>query len=93
MNQNLRNMIKNSEKCSSMLSKLKGFMFSLSKKPKLFIFRKEQPVQTHTFFCLFPLKIIYFNKNLKIVRKEIVKPFTILPFQRAKYILEIPYKK
>jgi uncharacterized membrane protein (UPF0127 family) len=93
MNVNLKNAIKNSEKCHSLFSKLKGFMFSSSKKPKLFIFSKEQPVQIHTFFCLFPLKIIYFSKNLKITRQEIAKPFRILKSCRAKYVLEIPYRK
>jgi uncharacterized membrane protein (UPF0127 family) len=93
MNQNLKDIIKHSEKCSSLLSKIRGFMFSFSKKPKIFIFNKEQQVKIHTFFCFFPLKIIYFNKNWKIARQEIAKPFRILRSCKAKYILEIPHWK
>jgi uncharacterized membrane protein (UPF0127 family) len=89
----LKKAIKNADKCNSLFSKIRGFMFSLSKKPKLFIFNQEQQVRIHTFFCFFPLEIIYFDKNWKIVRKEIAKPFRILKSCKAKYILEIPHWK
>jgi uncharacterized membrane protein (UPF0127 family) len=93
MNKHIKDAIKNADKCNSLFSKLKGFMFSFSRKPKLFIFNKEQEVKIHTFFCFSPLKIIYFNKNWKIARQEIAKPFKILKSCRAKYILEIPHWK
>jgi len=92
MNKKIKLLIRNSEKCKSILSKVKGFMFSLSRKPKFFIFEKEQRVRIHTFFCFFPLKIVYFDEDLKIVRREIAKPFKILRSCKAKYILEIPFE-
>ena len=92
MNKALKNIVKHSEKCKSLLSKAKGFMLSFSKKPKFFIFSKEQEVRIHTFFCFFPLKIIYFNKNLRIIKQEIAKPFRILKSVKAKYVLEVPYQ-
>jgi uncharacterized membrane protein (UPF0127 family) len=93
MNKHIKEAIKNADKCTSLLDKIKGFMFSFSRKPKLFIFNKEQQVKIHTFFCLSALEIVYFDKNWKIVRKETAKPFKILKSCKAKYILEIPIRK
>jgi uncharacterized membrane protein (UPF0127 family) len=93
MNKYIKKAIKNADKCNSLFSKIKGFMFSFSRKPKLFIFNKEQQVRIHTFFCFFPLEIIFFNNNWNIVKKETVKPFKILKSCKAQYILEIPHWK
>ena len=84
--------LKEAQRCVSFLSKLKGFMFSWSKKPKLFVFNNEEKVQLHTFFCFFPLKIIYLDRNFKKIKEEIAKPFRLLEPCQVKYILEIPLK-
>lgn len=91
MDMKLDELIRKADKCSTVFSRAKGFMFCFNrKKSKLLIFNKEERHQIHTFFCFFPLEIIYFDKNFKIRRQEIAKPFQILPYCKAKYILEIP---
>ena len=84
--------INEADKCNTFFSRAKGFMFSLNRKqkPKLLVFEKEKTVQIHTFFCFFPLEIIYFDKDFNIIKKETAKPFKILSYCRARYILEIP---
>lgn len=91
MDTNFKEAVRNADKCNTIFSKIRGFMFCLNKeKSKLLIFNKEKKVQIHTFFCFFPLKIIYFDKNFKIIKQETAKPFRILNLCRAKYVLEIP---
>ena len=92
MDKKLKEIIRKADKCNSFFSRTRGFMFSLNRKqkPKLLIFKKEKTVQIHTFFCFFPLEIIYFDKNFNTIRQETAKPFQILLCCRAKYILEMP---
>jgi len=45
----------------------------------------------HTFFCNFPIDIIWFNKNMKIVEvKENVQPWkVVVPKNKARYVVEL----
>ena len=90
MDKKLKEIIKEADRCDSFFSRIRGFIFSFSRKPKLLIFNKEKKVQIHTFFCFFPLKIIYFDKDFNVIKQKVVKPFRILNYCHAKYILEIP---
>ena len=87
---NKNKMLKEVTVCRSFLSKVWGFMLSKSKKPKLFVFSKEQRVCIHTFFCLIHLRISYFNKDFKLIKEITAAPFKILMPIKAKYVLETP---
>ena len=80
--------------CKNSFSKALGLMFSRKSKTLLFIFNKEKIVSLHMFFVLFPIDVIYLNKNKKVVQlKENFKPFRILIAKKpAKYIIELPNK-
>jgi uncharacterized membrane protein (UPF0127 family) len=75
--------------CKSFLSKLKGKMFSFSREPLLFIFKKEKNISIHTFFCFLPLEVKWLDKNERITKKAVMKPFSIQSGY-GKYVLEIP---
>lgn len=69
-----------------------GKMFSLSKKPILFVFPEEQEVQIHMLFVFMPLLVFWLDKNKEVVQVKKMKPFASFESARAKYILEIPLK-
>lgn len=79
--------------CKSFFSKFKGLMFIRRRnaKPLFFVFPKEQKIPLHMLFVLFPIRVVCFNKEKKIVEKRILKPFQFwMSRKKAKYILEIP---
>lgn len=80
------------EKCSSLFSIFKGFMFSRRKnaKAKLFIFSRELHADIHMFFVFFPIVVIWIDKNKKVVECSLAKPFSFYKTHKAKYVLEIP---
>lgn len=83
------------EKCSSLFSIFKGFMFSRRKnaKAKLFIFSRELPADIHMFFVFFPIVVIWIDKNKKVAECSLAKPFSFYKAHKAKYVLEIPYTR
>lgn len=79
--------------CKSFFSKLKGLMFTRRKnaKPLFFVFSREKKIAIHMFFVFFPIKVIWLNKNKKVVEKKILKPFqSCCGKKKARYVLEIP---
>jgi uncharacterized membrane protein (UPF0127 family) len=78
--------------CDNWFGKLRGFMFSFSKKPILFTFDKEKSVGIHMLFVFQKLLVIWFDENKKIIRIEVMKPFISFKTERAKYVLEIPLR-
>ena len=73
--------------CKSFFSKLKGKMFSFSKQPMLFVFDRERKISIHTFFCFMPLEVRWLDRNKKVTKKCLMKPFSI---HYGRYVLEIP---
>ena len=82
----------NARICSTFLSKFKGFMFSLSKKPLLFVFEREKDVSIHTLFVFQKLLVVWLDDNKKVRNMEVMKPFISFKKEKAKYVLEIPLK-
>ena len=78
------------KECKSILSKLRGFMFNLSEEAILFPFKKELRVDMTMLFVFHKLQILYLDKNKKIIKSEIRKPFEPLFFSpKCQYILEL----
>ncbi len=82
---------KNYKLCCSVLSQLRGLMFS-PKKTLVFFFKKPKQVSLHMFFVFFPIDVAYLNKNMEVVElKRNLKPFQIYaPKNKAQYIIETP---
>lgn len=78
--------------CKTLFSKALGLMFSKKNKTLIFIFNKEKVISLHMFFVLYPIDVVFLNKNKKVVEiKENFKPFTCYtPKNKAKYIIELP---
>ncbi len=91
---NNRILSKRAIRCSSSFSKALGLMFSRKSKTLLFIFEKEKIVSLHMFFVLFPIDVIYLDRNKKVVQmRKNFKPFRILIAKKpARYIMELPDK-
>ena len=68
-------------------------MFS-KKKQLLFVFNKEQRISLHNCFVFYPINLIFFDKNKKVI--EIKKNFMPFSFYKSKnkamYLLESPFK-
>ena len=77
--------------CKNNFSKALGLMFS---KPKtlIFVLKKEKIISLHMFFVLYPIDVLFLNKNKKVVQlKENFRPFRIMIAKKpAKYIIELP---
>ena len=80
----------NFKPCNSILSKVRGLMFSVSKN-LVFIYNKEQYVPLHMFFVFFPIDVIYLDSEKKVVDlKKHFLPFTLYnPKSKSKYVLEL----
>jgi len=76
----------------SPISKAIGLMFSMNPKNLVFIFKKEKIVPLHMFFVIFPIDVLFLDKNKKVVDlKENFRPFTFYtPKAKAKYVIELP---
>ncbi|MBI5149079.1 DUF192 domain-containing protein [Candidatus Pacearchaeota archaeon] len=81
--------------CNSLFSRIKGLMFCSKNNAKslLFVFSREQQINLHMFFVFFPIYVIWFNKNMKKVAIQKLKPFQFSKTYKAKYVLEIPIIK
>jgi len=76
--------------CNNFLTRGVGKMFSLSRKPLLFVFDREQEVWIHMHFVFMPLLVVWLDKDMKPVKMKTMKPFISIGHGRAKYVLEIP---
>lgn len=87
-----KNLEKNVKLCPSILSQMKGFMFSKPNKALVFIFKEEKIINLHMFFVLHSIDVLWLDKNKKVVKiKENFKPFRIVIANKpAKYIIEMP---
>jgi len=76
----------------SPISKAIGLMFAMNPKNLIFIFKKEKIVPLHMFFVLFPIDVLFLDKNKIVVEiKENFRPFTsYIPKAKAKYVIELP---
>lgn len=76
---------------NSTFSHILGLMFKKKiNNGGILIFKKENYVAIHTFFVFYPIDVIYLNKDkivTCILRK--VKPYNLLPYKKARYILEL----
>ena len=76
----------------SPISKAIGLMFSMNPKNLVFIFKKERIVPLHMFFVIFPIDVLFLDKNKRVVElKENFRPFTShTPKAKSKYVIELP---
>jgi len=82
------------ERCESLMSKLWGFMFSLSrKKAKVFVFKEERNVGVHMLFVFMSLFVVWLDSRKRVVDFRLMLPFFSYYSERAKYIVEIPYSR
>ena len=67
-------------------------MFSVKPKTLIFIFNKEKIIPLHMFFVLYPIDVLFLDKNRIVVeKKENFKPFTFYtPKKKAMYVIELP---
>jgi len=80
--------------CSSLMSKLKGFMFSLSRnKAKVFVFKDERNVSIHMLFVFMSLFVVWLDSRKRVVDFKLMLPFFSYYSNRAKYVVEIPFSK
>ncbi len=75
----------------SPFSKALGLMFAMNPKNLVFYFKKEKIIPLHMFFVLFPIDVLFLDKNKKVVEiKENFRPFTCYtPRAKAKYVIEL----
>ena len=86
--------------CKTALSRLKGLMFSsLKYNEALILVSEEESISLnsiHTFFVLFPLDVIWLDKNFKVIDFKLNIP-QFIPFIKpkkpAKYVVELKHKK
>lgn len=71
------------------IKKYIGLMFA---KPKICIFEiKNKKYIWHSFFVFYPIFIYFFNRNLKLIEKTILKPFNFYKQKKkAFWAIEIP---
>ncbi len=76
----------------SPVSRAIGLMFAMNPKNLVFIFKKERIVPLHMFFVIFPIDVLFIDKNKKVVEiKENFRPFrSYIPKAKAKYVIELP---
>lgn len=80
------------QRCESLLSKVWGFMFSLSRnKAKLFVFSSERNVGIHMLFVFMSLFVVWLDARKRIVEFKLMLPFFSYYSNRAKYIVELPF--
>jgi len=79
----------------SLVSKAIGLMFSMNPKNLIFIFKKEKIVPLHMFFVIFPIDVLFLDKNKTVVEvKENLRPFGFYrPKNKSKFIIELPKGK
>lgn len=82
-------------RCDTFLRRARGLMFRASLRPDeayLFIERKESVAQTtiHMFFVLFPIAVIWLDRDRRVVDKVLARPFRpyYAPGDPAQYFVE-----
>jgi uncharacterized membrane protein (UPF0127 family) len=80
---------KDAELADNPFNQIRGIMFRKKvARPLLFIFKHEQAISIHSYFCI-PFDIIYLDKFGKIIEsRSNVGPNKILPKIKCKYIIE-----
>jgi len=83
---------KDAEICSSVLSKFIGLMFSAEPKALVFRFDKEQNISLHMLFVFYPIDVLFLdNKKIVVDMKEDFRPFTFYKSRKkAMYAVEFP---
>ena len=76
--------------CKSIWSKFSGLMFRKSSPPLLFVFKKNQNLLIHSFFCK-PFKVIWIDDKLQITKEKTIKNWRPNFSGYGKYLLEIPF--
>ncbi|MDD5254260.1 MAG: DUF192 domain-containing protein [Candidatus Nanoarchaeia archaeon] len=78
------------------ISKFLGFRFrKKSNLILLFDLKKETKIGAvvDTLFVFYPIRVIWLDKNKKIIKTKIMKPFTfVIPKSKARYIIESFYE-
>lgn len=86
--------VNNSKICKTFLSKTIGLMFSrkIEDYGLIFHFEKEEKISLHMFFVLYPIDVLFLDKNKKIIEiKRNFRPFGIFePKEKSKFIIELP---
>tara|TARA_Y100000310_G_C20342538_1_gene650476 strand:+ start:42 stop:365 length:324 start_codon:yes stop_codon:yes gene_type:complete len=78
--------------CNTILSRVRGLMFS-KKKNLLFTFPIKTRPFIHMFFVFYPITTIYLDEDYNILEHKRLYPFQVyLPKQKFKYMLELPEK-
>ena len=72
----------------SLFDQIRGLMFS---KKKILLFDVPGHLAIHTFFCFFPITLVYIKSN-KVVESKCLAPFTFYYKNKdqAEYLFEIP---
>jgi hypothetical protein len=83
--------LKNIKVCNSLLSKIRGLMFS-KKRNLIFIFKKEKMIEIHMLFVFFPIWVVYLNKEKKVTYIKKLQPFISSSNQKGQYVLEFTEK-
>lgn len=75
--------------CKSIWSKFSGLMFRKNSPPLLFVFRKEQTLSIHSFFCK-PFEAVWLDDKKRTTKKITIVSPKINFSGRGKYLLEVP---
>lgn len=78
------------EVCRNFFCRGRGKMFTLSRKPILFAFDREQDVWIHMQFVFMRLLVVWLDADMKPSKVREMTPFISVNHARAKYVLEIP---
>jgi len=81
---------KDKKLCTSAFSKFKGLMFTKKAKCLVFVNKKEIPTPIHMMFMLYPIDVIWLDKNKKVVHVQKLKPWQLSKSVAAKYVIELP---
>ena len=82
------------ERCESLMSKVWGFMFSLSrKKAKIFVFDDARDVGIHMLFVFMSLFVVWLDARKRVVDFKLMIPFLSYYSNKAKYVVELPYSR
>jgi uncharacterized membrane protein (UPF0127 family) len=89
--------IKINLKTCNHFEKFSGLMFARREKAKALLFDFKKPVRTpiHSYFVFFPFVAIWLDKENKLVKMKIIKPFTLIicPKKFFYKLVEIPINK
>lgn len=85
--QNKKLIIAKGESYNSFLQRLIGFMFYINKNRKTIFFKKVKII--HNFFVFISLAVLVLNKEKRVIKKFILRPFRISGYYPdAEYIIE-----